>query len=288
MLQVVYPGGLVFIPSGGSVDLTSPGPIGGTTPNTVAATTLSVPVSGSISIGSTGLNLSGFSFPSNEIDFWSYGTRYMSLRGSNLYLGSGTLFGWSSNADPQGAVADTVLARAASNTLVLRNSTAAQTFGMGPATTDGVLLKQASGVLSAKLGDDSAFAGLACGAFTASGAVTITSGTISGVPITQNSKSAAYTTVLADSGKHIFHPSADTTARTFTIDSNANVAYPVGTTLTFVNQSSAGVLTIAITADTMRLAGAGTTGSRTLAANGIATALKVTSTEWLINGTGLT
>lgn len=106
--------------------------------------------------------------------------------------------------------------------------------------------------------------------------------------IRQNSQSTAYTTVLSDGGKHILHPSADTTARTFTIDSNANVAYPIGTALTFVNQDSAGVITIAITSDTMRLAGAGTTGSRTLAANGIATALKITSTEWIISGTGLT
>jgi len=106
--------------------------------------------------------------------------------------------------------------------------------------------------------------------------------------VTQNSQSTAYTTVLSDAQKHILHPSADTTARTFTIDSNANVAYPIGTAITFVNQASAGVLTIAITSDTMRLAGAGSTGSRTLAANGIATALKITSTEWIINGTGLT
>jgi hypothetical protein len=106
--------------------------------------------------------------------------------------------------------------------------------------------------------------------------------------IPQNSRSANYTSVSADAQKHIFHPAADTTARTFTIDSNANVAYPVGTAITFVNQNAAGVITIAITADTMRLAGAGTTGSRTLAANGIATALKVASTEWIISGTGLT
>lgn len=106
--------------------------------------------------------------------------------------------------------------------------------------------------------------------------------------IPQNSKSAAYTTVLSDSGKHIFHPSADTTARVWTIDSNANVAYPIGTAITFINQNGAGVITIAITSDTMRLAGAGTTGSRTLAANGIATAIKVASTEWIISGTGLT
>lgn len=116
----------------------------------------------------------------------------------------------------------------------------------------------------------------------------LTSGAVGFRTIPQNSQSTAYTTVAADSGKHLLHPSADTTARTFTIDSNANVAYPVGTAITFVNQNGAGTLTIAITSDTMRLAGAGTTGSRTLAANGVATALKVTSTEWIISGTGLT
>jgi hypothetical protein len=122
--------------------------------------------------------------------------------------------------------------------------------------------------------------------FTSSASVSDSIGTMRQIP--QNSKSAAYTTVLLDAGKHILHPSADTTARTFTIDSNANVAYAIGTAITFVNQASAGVMTISITTDTMRLAGAGTTGSRTLAANGIATALKVTSTEWIISGTGLT
>jgi hypothetical protein len=107
-----------------------------------------------------------------------------------------------------------------------------------------------------------------------------------GVP--QNSQSAAYTLVIEDAGKHILHPSADTTARTFTIPANGTVAFPVGTVVTFVNQNAGGVITIAITTDTMRLAGAGTTGSRTLAANGIATCIKLTSTEWLISGTGLT
>jgi len=107
-----------------------------------------------------------------------------------------------------------------------------------------------------------------------------------GVP--QNSNSADYTVVAGDSGKHILHPSADTTARVFTIPANASVAFPTGTTLTFVNQNGAGVITIAITSDTMRLAGAGTTGNRTLAANGVATAIKVTATEWLISGVGLT
>lgn len=106
--------------------------------------------------------------------------------------------------------------------------------------------------------------------------------------IPQNSQSAAYTLVIGDAGKHILHPSADTTARIFTIPANSSVAFAVGTAVTFVNQNGAGVVTIAITTDTMRLAGAGTTGSRTLAANGIATALKITTTEWIISGTGLT
>jgi hypothetical protein len=66
------------------------------------------------------------------------------------------------------------------------------------------------------------------------------------------------------------------------------VAYPVGTAITFVNQNGAGSVNIAITTDTMRLAGPGTTGTRTLAANGIATALKIAATEWIISGTGLT
>lgn len=104
--------------------------------------------------------------------------------------------------------------------------------------------------------------------------------------IPQNSQSAAYTTVLLDAGKHILHPTADNNARTFTIDSNANVAYAVGTAITFINQIN--TVTISITSDTMTLAGAGSTGSRTLAANGIATAVKVSTTGWVISGTGLT
>ena len=106
--------------------------------------------------------------------------------------------------------------------------------------------------------------------------------------IPQVSQSANYTCVLSDSGKHIYHPSADTTARTFTIPANASVAYPIGTAIMFVNDSSAGVVTIAIDTDTLVLAGAGTTGSRSLAANGIATAVKMTATRWMISGTNLT
>ena len=127
---------------------------------------------------------------------------------------------------------------------------------------------------------------------------TPTSGTLSGctvdgtdsvgfrnVPI--NSQSAAYTAVLADSGKAILHPSTDANARTFTIPANGSVAYALGTAITFINMTSQ-VVTIAITTDTMYLAGTGTTGSRSLAQYGMATAVKMTSTTWIISGNGVT
>jgi len=62
---------------------------------------------------------------------------------------------------------------------------------------------------------------------------------------------------------------------------------PVGTTLVFIAGTGATV-TIAITTDTMYLAGIGSTGSRTLAALGMATAVKIASTTWIISGNGLT
>jgi hypothetical protein len=105
------------------------------------------------------------------------------------------------------------------------------------------------------------------------------------VPI--NSQSAAYTAVLADSGKAILHPSTDANARTFTIPANASVAYPLGTVLTFINMTSQ-VVTIAITSDTLYLAGTGTTGSRSLAQYGMASAIKMTSTTWIVSGNGVT
>lgn len=104
-----------------------------------------------------------------------------------------------------------------------------------------------------------------------------------GVPL--NEQAAAYTLVLADQGKTIVHPITDNNARTFTIPANGTVAFPVGTAITFINMIN--TVTISITTDTMYLAGVGTTGNRTLAAYGMATAVKITSTSWIISGNGL-
>jgi hypothetical protein len=99
----------------------------------------------------------------------------------------------------------------------------------------------------------------------------------------QNSQTASYTLVIGDAGKCIFHPSSDNNARTFTIPANGTVAFPVGTIIEFINMAAT-ASTIAITTDTMTLLPAGTTGSRTLAQYGRASAEKISSTAWIISG----
>lgn len=100
----------------------------------------------------------------------------------------------------------------------------------------------------------------------------------------QNSTTTgSYTIVAADAGKHIYASAT----RTVTIPANGSVAFPVGTTITFIAAAGA-TMTISINTDTMYLAGTGTTGSRTLAQYGVATAVKITSTSWIISGSGLT
>jgi hypothetical protein len=111
------------------------------------------------------------------------------------------------------------------------------------------------------------------------GTVTTNLGYI-GLP--QNAQSAGYTLASTDAGYHIYF----TSAGTFTIPSNASVAFPIGTAVTFVNLQ--GSSSIAINSDTMYLGGTGTTGTRTLASYGVATALKIASTTWIISGSGLT
>jgi hypothetical protein len=61
----------------------------------------------------------------------------------------------------------------------------------------------------------------------------------------------------------------------------------VGTVFIVVNINSS-ALSIAITTDTLTLANSTTTGTRTLAQNGIATCVKIAATSWLISGAGLT
>jgi len=101
-----------------------------------------------------------------------------------------------------------------------------------------------------------------------------------GVPA--NAKTSAYQITADDNGKSI-----DITTGGVTIPANSALALPVGFIFTIYNNSS-GNQTIAITTDTMYLAGTATTGSRTLAQRGVFGARKVASTTWVCWGAGVT
>ena len=100
-----------------------------------------------------------------------------------------------------------------------------------------------------------------------------------------NPQSASYTLALTDRGKSIDYSGAG--GHTITIPSNSSVAFPVGSVLAITNLS-ANNLNIAITSDLLLLLDTGSTGARVLAGYGQATLRKVTSTQWVISGSGLT
>lgn len=102
----------------------------------------------------------------------------------------------------------------------------------------------------------------------------------------QNIQNATYSFVLADRGRSVGKDNS--TAYTYTIPANSSVAFPVGSVITVFNHNATSNITIAITTDTLRLAGTTTTGSRTLAPYGFCTLFKVSSTVWLAGGPGLT
>lgn len=99
-----------------------------------------------------------------------------------------------------------------------------------------------------------------------------------------NSQTISYALVLADRGKTVY---MNGTSLTLTIPANSSVAFPTGSTIVIINGNSSS-LSVGITADTLTLANSATTGTRTLAQNGIATLIKVGATNWLISGNGVT
>jgi len=103
-----------------------------------------------------------------------------------------------------------------------------------------------------------------------------------------NSKNDGYTLALTDMGGIVYHPAEDATERTWTIPANVDIAFPVGSRITLVNDISAGAITITITSDTLLWVGSGEAGTRVLEPAGRATLEKVSSTGWIISGSNLT
>lgn len=97
------------------------------------------------------------------------------------------------------------------------------------------------------------------------------------------------TLALTDAGKHFYANTGSPT--TITIPTNANVAFPIGTTIVIVNR---GIGNISISnqgigsGPILYLSGnATTTTSRTLTQYGMATLLKAETDLWFVNGTGV-
>ena len=155
----------------------------------------------------------------------------------------------------------------ASTTFALVNTTATTVNFAGAATT------------ALNIGASNApITGFAAPATTSS-----TAASIGYIGMPQNSKSANYELVIGDMGKHVYV----TATSTVTIPAYTSVNFPIGTTIAVVAGTGATV-SIAITTDTMNLAGPGTTGTRTLAPFGMATLVKVAQSNWFISGVGLT
>jgi hypothetical protein len=94
-------------------------------------------------------------------------------------------------------------------------------------------------------------------ASTVSDSGTIATGSVGFRSVAKNSRTAAYTLALTDSGKHI-----SITSGGIVISANASVAFPIGATIVIYNDSAA-AQTISITTDTLRQGGTANTGSRT-------------------------
>jgi hypothetical protein len=172
------------------------------------------------------------------------------------------------------------LASGVSGTLPLTNTPSipltSQVSGVLPAANGGTGINNGSNTLTIT-GNPAKFASPTSGNI----------GTLEVVPSANGSPCIAtnYTANLADDGRMLCN--AASSAITFTIPANASVAYPIGTTLLFLNPCSLGVMTISINSDTLYLSPTGATGSRTLAACGAATAFKYGTTTWMIFGNGI-
>jgi len=103
-----------------------------------------------------------------------------------------------------------------------------------------------------------------------------------GIP--QNGQAGAYTLIMLDQGRHVYCTGG---AASVTIPPNSSVAFPIGTTIPVVNDGS-GVRTITQGAGvTLKWAGTGTTGNRSLAVGGLCNLLKVATDTWFVSGAGL-
>ena len=134
-------------------------------------------------------------------------------------------------------------------------------------------------VTTSKIGDDQITGAKLADNITISTTSTISdaAGNLRDVP--QNAQTGAYVLVAGDAGKHISITTGGVTV-------NASV-FSVGDAVSIYNNSSSDQTVTQGTSVTLRLAGDGTAGNKTLAGYGLCTVLCVASNEFVIAGSGI-
>lgn len=94
------------------------------------------------------------------------------------------------------------------------------------------------------------------------------------------------TTLALTSRGHLLVVSS-AACNTITIPANASVAFPIGSVIGILVGNIGDTVQLAITSDSLTLSGAGTTGTRTLAANSECYIKKITATAWYVSGVGI-
>lgn len=112
---------------------------------------------------------------------------------------------------------------------------------------------------------------------TTAGSVTDSKGDVRDIP--QNAKTSAYVLVASDAGKHISITTGGVTL-------NSGI-FAIGDAVSVYNNSASNQTITQGSSVTLRLAGVGTTGNKTLATYGLATILCVATNEFVIGGTGV-
>ena len=134
-------------------------------------------------------------------------------------------------------------------------------------------------VTTSKIGDDQV-----TGAKLADNITIATTSTISDAAgnlrdIPQNAKTSAYVLVIGDAGKHVSITQGGVTV-------NSGI-FSAGDAVSIYNNSSSAQTITQGSSVTIRLAGVGTAGNKTLASYGLATLLCIASNEFVIAGTGV-
>ena len=134
-------------------------------------------------------------------------------------------------------------------------------------------------VTTSKIGDDQV-----TGAKLADNITIATTSTISDAAgnlrdIPQNAKTSAYVLVIGDAGKHVSITQGGVTV-------NSGI-FSAGDAVSIYNNSASAQTITQGTSVTIRLAGVGTAGNKTLASYGLATLLCIASNEFVIAGTGV-